>query len=159
VDIEAIDPISGEKLKYKITADQFSQFEELLKERVTDNVLNGYIDSFNISADAKVLLHSLQSIVITVGEKVVAIGKKLLEVLLVLTRKFPNTAFGIIVAVFLGLLVSAIPLVGVLLAGILKPLLLIFGIAVGAKNDMKDMSLKQAINDAVEIFSPLKGQH
>ena len=154
--IEAIDPTTGNTIHLDLADSQSRNLVELSTERISDNKLSSYLDNLDISADAKLLLENIRAITIKVGNAIVTIGKKILEIIVVLIKKFPNTAVGILVGLFLSILVASVPLIGTLLALTLKPWLVLFGIGVGLKEDLKDKSLSQMLDDAVDIFSPLK---
>ena len=117
------------------------------------------IDRMTLSADAKALLMDIAALTIKIGERVVAIGRKIVSFALGLVKKFPNTTFGIVIALVLGALVASafggIPLVGAALAAKLKAILLIFGIARGAVADISQMPMRAEVDGLVLQMAPL----
>ena len=74
-------------------------------------------------------------------------------------KGFPNTTFGIVIALLLGALVASafagIPLFGAVLAAKLKAILLLFGIAKGALADISQMPIRVAVDDLTMQIAPL----
>ena len=101
------------------------------------------IDRMEMSADAKALLRDLARITIRVGEVVVAIGRKVVDFAFELMKAFPNMVFGVIVGLIVAALVSSVPVIGALLA----PLVVAFGLAQGALEDVKDSGLRGRVAD------------
>ena len=121
--------------------------------------ISGLIDGMAVSADVKALLMDIASLSIKIGERVVAIGRKIVSFALGLVKKFPNTTFGIVIALVLGALVTSafggIPIIGVALAAKLKANLLLFGIARGAVADISQMPLRAEVDSLVNQMAPL----
>jgi hypothetical protein len=101
------------------------------------------IDRLEMSADAKALLRDLARITIRVGEVVVAIGRKVVDFAFELIKAFPNTLFGVIVGLIVAALVASVPVIGAMLA----PVVVAFGIAKGALEDVKDSGLRGRVAD------------
>lgn len=111
----------------------------------TLRALDKQLDRLAISADAKALLRDLARLSLTVGEAVLNVGRRIVGFIIDLAQRYPNTAFGVIVGVVITLLIAAVPFIGPFLAGFLGPLMMAFGIAIGALRDMGDASLRQRI--------------
>ncbi|SLN41680.1 hypothetical protein AQS8620_01619 [Aquimixticola soesokkakensis] len=90
----------------------------------------------NMSADAKSLLLKLADVTCVIGGKTLAIGRKIVEICLVLLRSFPNLMFGAMVAALMSLVIGAVPLLGPALSVLLTPLMLAVGIGAGALADI-----------------------
>lgn len=109
------------------------------------------LDRLAISADAKSILISLADMTIQIGNAVVAIGRKIIAVAVALMRTFPNVIFGVIIALVLSMLITAVPLIGAPIATILGPLLLVMGLASGTLNEMRDGQLGARVNEFVNV--------
>jgi len=83
------------------------------------------IDNLDIPAEAKALLTELLNFTIKAGTVVLEVGKKIIEVVKVLAKNFPNITAGMIIGVTLSFLVSCIPILGPLLGFICTPLFLL----------------------------------
>ncbi|MCI1142063.1 hypothetical protein MOP88_06720 [Sphingomonas sp. WKB10] len=70
-----------------------------------------------------------------------------------LVERFPNTAFGVIVALVVSMLIASIPLLGLVLGPVLSPLLLAFGLAAGAIADLKDAPLRARVGALERHFA------
>jgi hypothetical protein len=112
----------------------------------TLRLLDKHLDRLAISADAKALLRDLARLSLKVGEAALNVGRRIVGFILDLARRFPNTAFGVIVGVVITLLIAAVPFIGPFLAGFLGPLMIAFGIAVGALRDMGDAELRSRVS-------------
>lgn len=91
------------------------------------------IDRLPLSADIKALLLDLAKVTAKVGGTVLRIGAKILTVVFDIISQFPNTVFGVVISVCIGLLIGSIPMIGALLTPFLMPLLVAFGLAKGTK--------------------------
>lgn len=95
------------------------------------------LDRLDISSDAKALLMDLARFTVKVGEVVLQVGRKILSLVSEIVARFPNTTFGVVVSVSVGLLVASLPLVAGL-APIATALLLIFGLTKGMIKDLEN---------------------
>lgn len=132
---------------------------ESIEDAVPLRKIERMIDRLEISADAKALIMDIASLTVRVGEMIIAIGRKVVSFALGLIKKFPNTAFGIVIALIVGALLGSafggIPLLGTVLVAKLKAILLIFGIAKGALTDMAGMPLRSAVDELVAKIAPV----
>lgn len=124
-----------------------------LEPAPSKRVLRDQIERLSISADAKALLNDLLDVVIEVGGRVIAAGRQILAFIFGLVRRFPNTTFGVIVAMVVSSLITSIPLLGLILGPLLSPLLLAFGLVAGAIADLKDAPLRARVADLERHFA------
>ncbi|WP_242118535.1 hypothetical protein [Sphingomonas lacusdianchii] len=129
----------------------------VLESMPPKRVLRDRIDRLSVSADAKALLNDLLEMAIEVGGRVIA-GRRILAFVFDLVERFPNTAFGVIVASVVSTLIASIPLLGLVLGPLLSPLLLAFGLAAGAIADLKDAPLRARVG-ALERHFASANQH
>jgi hypothetical protein len=115
--------------------------------------LRDRIDRLSVSADAKALLNDLLEMAIEVGGRVIDAGRRILAFVFDLVERFPNTAFGVIVALVVSTLIASIPLLGLILGPVLSPLLLAFGLAAGAIADLKDAPLRARVGALERHFA------
>lgn len=115
--------------------------------------LRSYIDRLDVSADAKALLNVLLEVVIEVGGRVISAGQRIVAFVFDMMRRFPNTAFGVIVALVLSSLIASIPLLGAVLGSLLTPLLLAFGLAAGALADLQEAAMRSRITALEQHFA------
>ncbi len=102
-----------------------------------------------MSADAKAATATLIDLTWEVGGKLVEIGRAVLTFVFDLMKRFPHLTFGVLIALVVSFLIAAVPLIGPPLAAILTPLLVAFGLTLGAIEDMWNGALKKD----VETFS------
>lgn len=115
--------------------------------------LRSHIDRLDVSADAKALLNDLLEVVIEIGGQVISAGQRIVAFVFDTMRRFPNTAFGVIVALVISTLIASIPLLGAVLGPLLTPLLLAFGLAAGALADMQDGPIRSRIAKLEQHFA------
>ncbi len=124
-----------------------------IDESLSLRKIGGLVDSMDVSADAKAFILDIASLTIKIGERVVAVGRKIISFALGLLKRFPNTSFGIVLALILGSLVASafggIPLIGAVLVAKLKAIMLLFGIAWGTINDLSQMPIKVEVDGLV----------
>jgi hypothetical protein len=57
--IEGINPETNERCTIVLSDEQISNFDDLFKEKVSESVINNYIDNLEVSADAKALIYDI----------------------------------------------------------------------------------------------------
>lgn len=113
------------------------------------------LDRLALSADAKALLMDLARITTKVGNAVIAIGRKIMSIVLDVVRSFPRTTFGLIIAVTITMFITMIPLLGAAIAGVVGPILAAFGVGVGAIQDAMDRDFGIHIRNVIDGFASL----
>ncbi len=111
--------------------------------------LASHLDRIAMPADAKVLMGKLLETTTEVAGRIIEIGRQILAFVLEVARRYPNTAFGLVIGLTLSFLVGAIPLFGLVLGPLLGPVLLAFTVGTGAIADMKN----SVIDKQIELFS------
>ncbi len=156
VDIK--NPETGEVYSEDINSLTQTDLDTMSKEYTTEAKVRRYIEELDVSADIKVILFKLSKFSITVGKTALKIGKKILEIAIMLMSKFKIATFGLIVGALLTLFIASIPIIGPHLAAFSTPFLLASGLGLGLLEDLKLTSpdLSSSIINAVEIFAPLK---
>ncbi|MCF1708713.1 hypothetical protein L0V05_07780 [Tabrizicola sp. J26] len=109
--------------------------------------ISDQIDRLALSADVKSLVMDLARVTVAVGDVVLQIGRKILTVVFEILARFPNTVFGVVISVAVGLLVASIPFIGATLSAFLMPLLVAFGLTRGAIADFANASWTSRINE------------
>ncbi len=95
------------------------------------------------------MLMKLAKKVIRVGEIVVKIGQKVLELVIKFVSRYPNTTFGAVFGAIAGYLVSSIPIIGFVLGPLVSPILLLVGVVYGAKSDLIDLAIEGRIKSSL----------
>lgn len=122
--------------------------DELLAELNTvasTRQMGAAIEKLAISADAKSLLLDLSRITMKVGEAVFSLGKAILTFVVNIVKRFPNTAFGLVIGLTVSVMVGGIPVIGFILGPVLGKLLTAFGLTMGAIADFKDATIRSEI--------------
>jgi hypothetical protein len=114
------------------------------------------LDRTDFSADTKSIVLDVANRTVVVAGQIIEIGRKIVSFALELAKTIPNTLFGVALALVMTALISGIPIFGALLAGLLKSILLIFGIAQGALADMRSGDLGSRIENLLAQFAPLR---
>ena len=156
MEVEVLDPESGETIFVHISEEQACNLEELKRERASDSKLDSFIDNLDISADAKAIISDIKKSTIKIGNSIIKVGKRIIEIVLAIMRKFPNTTFGFILGIIISALIGSIPIMGILF-GAIAPLIVAAFTLGGALEDVKDKALVRKIAEATAMFEPLKG--
>ena len=141
-----------------ITDIQLQQIEKESQPILADDKIQQLLDNMDISAEMKVLLDKIKNFTITFGNKVIKIGKKVIEFLIGIYLKYPNTVKGAILGTILGFLLSSIPIIGVLFSWAI-PLLAIIGAAKGFFEDSNkgiQNSISNLINEMFKSWKEIK---
>ena len=124
-----------------ITVEQIADHAETL----SDEEIIRRIRSMNMSAKDKGLLRTLMDSTMEVRGKLVHIGKKLLDICLIaleyLLEQYPATMAGLLLGALLGLVFSAIPILGWVLGPLVGPVLTLGIGSVGLLQDLGAMHL------------------
>ena len=148
-----------EKLAYsEILAPAKSWVDSMSTDGISGAALQERIDSLEISAEAKLFLGQISGAIVSVGNTLIAVGKKLVQVALYLAHQFPMAGLGVILGLLLGALVSSIPILGFLLGPLVGPIAAAFGLVKGAIEDFKNKELQRKIQEAVALYEPLRGE-
>jgi hypothetical protein len=151
IEVEFIDAETGKLSSKKVEEPPMSFFDAVRSEQWTDRQIETFIDRLNISADAKANLASFAKVTLKVGREVVRIGRKIVDVLFSFLRNFPGIGFGVIFAVVITTLLSAIPLLGAILGPLASTLIIAFGGYV----DLKNPGFSARLDTFVEELRPL----
>jgi hypothetical protein len=110
--------------------------------------LQGQLDHVAMPADAKVLMGKLLETTTEVAGRIIEIGRQILAFVLDLLKRYPATGLGALVGLTVTFLLGSVPLLGLVLAPLLGPLLTAFMISQGALVDMQN----SAIEKQIELF-------
>lgn len=138
-----------------------NDYESALSEITTALPLRKIVDRIDrmaISADAKALLKDLASISVKIGDTLVHVGRKVIAYAMEIVTRFPNTTFGVIIALLVMMLLALVPAIGVAMAGAVGPLLVAFGLTKGALSDMHDSAVKQRIREIEMQFAVVQSK-
>jgi len=124
---------------------------------MTDENVKRIIDGLSVSADIKSLLYKITTVTIRVGETLLKVGRKIIDLICKVFSEFPNATFGMIFGAILGILVASTPFIGALLGAIVAPIAIAFGLVVGVAQDLGNMALERRIREVNAEFSPLRG--
>lgn len=143
------------------------EFDQPLPRSIEDAIRNiqdapslrsikAMLDKVEMSADMKALLYDIAGVTVRVADAVVAIGRRILEIVMNIFKKFPNTALGVIAALTLTAIIASIPVFGAVLAATLKSLLVLLGLTAGAVQDIRQTAFKDAMDRVSAEFAPFK---
>lgn len=124
-----------------------------LKPDMSPRQLRSSLDRVQMSADAKAILNDLISFTVTVGSRILQIGRKIVEVALAMVKAFPNLFFGAVVAVVISMLIAQVAVIGAALGAILGPLLIAFGIGQGLLVEMRSGDVGDRVRGFVDTVS------
>ena len=156
--VKAVNPETGEIAELEVAQEMLESLKRL-SDTATDQVtLNRHIDNLDVSADAKLLLTSIGEQVIRAGEVVINIGRKIIEAVLFIASQMPNASIGLLLGLLVGALIGSIPIIGWMLGHFATVIASVFGIVVGAMQDIKDRAIARQIDLVRAEFDVLKGE-
>lgn len=153
----AANPETGESLEVDLGDIEASDFDAIQAHSSAKNQLLSYLDNLSVSADTKAMLHSLVTKVIKVGQVIIRIGQRVLEVIVNIVRAFPNASFGLVFGAVAGVLIGTVPLLGAVLGPIVTPILAAYALLSGMQRDFQNAALSKKIKEGLDVFEPLKG--
>jgi hypothetical protein len=124
-----------------------------VEESLSIRRIRDLVERLDASADAKALIMDIATVTIKIGEHVVAIGRKIISFVFELVKRFPNTLFGVVIALTVSMLVASVPFIGGLLAPFITPLMLAFGVTSGAMADIKEAGVRSRIEGLEQQFA------
>lgn len=107
-----------------------------------------FINKLDLDFKVKEKLQKIKDFTIKIGKSVLKIGLLILESIQKLASQLPNTVSGLLVGLFMGLIISCIPVIGHALSPIIIPILVILGIAEGFLTDMQQNSFLSKVRGA-----------
>ena len=155
--VKGIDPNTGMKVEDEIGEPKEGFFEEMRKFDMSDEAIRRMIDKLNISADYKSLLYTLAKSTIQVGDYIIKVGRKILDTACNIVKEYPNTTFGLAFGGLVGMLISSIPILGLILGPIVTPIALVLGGLIGRWEDFQDKILARRVAEKLQEFAPLAG--
>jgi len=155
--VEMTHPNTRESLQINTDGLDLEKLKAINKPILSGDAIRKKIDGLNVSVEAKNFLHIVADVTIRVGNIIVAVGRKILEMILFFIKKYPNTAIGTIIGAIIGIIISAIPVIGWLLGWLIVPLCTALGMAMGFWKDIQNHQIGYSINSAIEDgFGTLK---
>lgn len=155
--VEVTNPETMQLVAVEVDSIDIDALKEHFRQNYSAAEFSRMIDNLNIPAEAKTLLTELLNFTIKVGTVVLEVGKKIIEVVKLLAKNFPNITAGMIIGLTLSFLVSCIPVLGPLLGWIFTPLLLLLGVGAGVLKEYENTELGKALKEVMDtIFVGLK---
>ncbi|GAW35324.1 hypothetical protein RA2_02386 [Roseovarius sp. A-2] len=154
--VEAVDPETGKTIEMDCVAESHDEIRDLLSFDLSEEALKRRLDNLAISADAKSILFTIAKTTIKVGDFIIRIGRKVLDVIISLLGEFPMTSMGTVFGAIFGYLVTSVPLIGFIFGPFVGTLAIAFGFAAGAMQDLGNKALERRIRTSMASFENLK---
>ena len=107
--IEAVNPETGESFALEMSPEELEQLVRDARPRLSRRQLERRIENLAISAGAKLSLGSFMSATIKIGNTVLNIGRRILEIVFDLVRRYPNFTFALVTRLVGAILLSVAP--------------------------------------------------
>lgn len=156
MEIVAENPVSGKAAVFDAPELTKDDIRNLLEFDFSDEELKRRLNNLNLSADAKSALFTIARSTVRVGNSIIQLGKKVLELILRLFDEYPQATMGMVFGGVLGALIASIPLIGFILGPVATPIFVALGLVVGVYQDLMDKRLERRIAAVVARFEPLK---
>lgn len=149
-------PQSGKEFNIELDSVDSDFVESMSTFEMDEEKIKRLIDGLDISADAKSMLFSFSRVTIRAGEKIIKIGRKIIDYICRIYSEFPTASFGMVFGAIAGFLISSIPILGVVLGPLVTPILILLGMVAGLNEDLKDKLLARKVAEVNAKFKPLK---
>ena len=126
---EAVNPETGERFAFEISPEELEQLVRDVRPRLSKKKLERQIDKLAISADAKAWLDSFMSVTVKIGNAVLNIGRRILEIVFDLIKRYPNFTFVVVMYLVGSLLLIFVPALAPILVPLLQAMELVFALA------------------------------
>jgi len=168
--VTGVDTFSGKKVEIEIKDPGDDFFTAMTGFDLSDQAIKRRIDKLDISAEGKSWLYRLSKATLRVGEFIIKVGKKILDVVFQIAREFRMAMIGTLFGLIAGALINSIPVLGVFLGPIVTPILMAIGFIGGTALDVndkiidkkiekriaeQDKVLQRRINEKLAEFAPL----
>lgn len=148
---------TGEWKTIDIDEEALKSLETINESIIEEKQINSFIDNLNVPAEVKAILSSLLDYTMVVGDVLVNIGKKILEIVIFFIKKYPNTIAGTLIGFIIGSIIASIPIIGWALGWLIVPLFTALGALKGFEKDFKDDNISNAMKGYMnEIFGSFK---
>ncbi len=106
---EAVNPATGERIAFEISVEELDQVVREARPRVSRRVLGRRIGNLALPSEIKVLLDALMSVTVKIGNALLYIGRRILEIVFDLCRRYPNFTFAVVMCLVIKLLPMVVP--------------------------------------------------
>lgn len=136
----------------------FAEALDLVQASPTLRSVKSYLDNSDLSADLKALLYDVAKVTIKIGETVIALGRRIIEIASALVAKFPNLTLGTLVGLAIGAVITSVlgglPVIGGLVP-LLSKLAVLLGIGKGFLDDLRENAAKVQMDRITAQFNAL----
>lgn len=153
--ITCVNPETGNEFQTESKGISSDLLKFLTEFEMSEESIKRLIDGLDLSADAKSLLFKFSKATITVGQNVIKVGRKIIDLVCAVYKEYPSATFGVIFGAIVGFLVTSIPIIGTVLGPIFTLIAIAIGLVAGLIEDLKDKALKRKIEEINAKFSPL----
>jgi hypothetical protein len=123
---EAVNPATGERIAFEISVEELDRLVRAARPRVSKKKLERMIGNLELPSQVKVLLDSSMSATVKIGNAVVYIGRRVLEIVFDLCQRYPSFTFAVVVCLVGQLLLMAAPWLTPILAPLLTAIQLLY---------------------------------
>lgn len=156
---EAVNPETGERFTIEISPEAWDQLVCDARPRLSKKILERCIDNLPVSADAKVHLASFMSATVKIGNAVLNIGRRILEVVFDLVKRYPQFTFAVVMHLVGSLLAVFVPALAPVLVPLLKAMELVFALVkdhLEGRKSLKNEPIWREARKAIQPFEALK---
>lgn len=107
--VEAVNPETGERFALELSPEELEELVRDARPRLSKKALERKVDNLAIPADVKVSLASFTSATVKIGNAVLNIGRRVLEIVLDLVKRYPKFTFAVVLYLVGKLLVTVVP--------------------------------------------------
>lgn len=160
MEVQLIHPDTGATLVLDLPFLTEDQIRDMVRDYSTNRQLQNRLDNLPLSAEGKAFLAKFLKFTIKSGNTIIKIGKKLLEITIMLVTKLKHLTFWTVLGSVLTFVISMIPIIGPILGAFLGPIILLGGLTKGFYEQIKasDPSVVDLIQNSTSSLQPLNGK-
>ena len=152
--VEVVNPETGERFAIEMSLEELEQFVRDARPRLSKKQVERRVDNLAISASAKLLLARFMSATIKIGNTVLNIGRRILEIVFALVKRYPNFTFALVTRLVGALLLGVVPW----LAPVLVPLMTAMDIGFALVKDSLDGPKKDTTSKGEQSDNRLRAK-
>lgn len=151
------DSRTGEYKTVDIDEEALKSIEKINESVIDEKQISSFIGNLNVPAEVKVILSTLLEYTMKIGDAIVNLGKKILEIVIFFIKKYPNTIAGTLIGFVIGSIIASIPVVGWALGWLIVPLFTALGAVKGFEKDINNNTISNDMKEYMnEIFGSFK---
>ena len=151
-------PFNQSKIELELSEQALSSLDVLEKRNASDTQINHYIERMNLPAEMKLIFDKLTTFTMNVGNKIIQLGKKIIELVIMFATKHKKLTITLLLGLIIGALIVFCPPIASTLSSFQGPIMAALGVGEFVLDNYEG-EYPEAINDireSMNMFSLFK---